>query len=59
MDLVGGKLMPKVPSGANRQKFTDLETRAIFTSFGDPRKVLCDLAMLEKSTKLLSSKSRV
>lgn len=51
--------MPKVRIRANKQKFTDSETHAMFTSFGDPRKVLSDLAMLDKSTDLLSSKSKV
>ena len=59
MDLVKGQLMPKVPGGTNRQKFSDSESRSIFTSFGDPRKVLSDLDMLEKSTRLLSSKPKV
>lgn len=51
--------MPRVRSKTNKQEFTDSETRAMFTSFGNPRKVLSDLAMLDKSTKLLSSKSKV
>ena len=51
--------MPKVHSGAKSQKFTDSETRAMFASFGDPRKILSDLAMLEKNDELLSSKSKV
>ena len=59
MALVGGKLMTKASSEVTGQRFIDPETRAKFLSFGDPRKILANLAMLKKNDEILCSKSKV